>query len=122
MNAVEHMKVYEAKINLRRFDEVEPLISREAVFWFTDGTHRGIDEIRAAFERTWQTLQNEVYWLEDLEWIGLSETVSSCTYRFCWKAETDGETFEGAGRGTTVLRSESGRWKIIHEHLSHFPN
>ncbi|HXW72052.1 MAG TPA: nuclear transport factor 2 family protein [Methylocella sp.] len=122
MSASEHMKLYEAKINLRRFDEVEPLLSPKAVFWFTDGTHRGIDEIRAAFERTWQTLQNEVYWLEDLEWIALSETVASCAYRFCWKAEIDGKTFEGTGRGTTVLRSESGRWKIIHEHLSPFPN
>ena len=122
MSASEHMKLYEAKINLHRFDEVEPLISPEAVFWFTDGTHRGIDEIRAAFERTWHTLENETYWLENLEWIGLGATVASCTYRFCWKAETGGKTFEGKGRGTTVLRSELRQWKIIHEHLSRFPN
>ncbi|HXY58254.1 MAG TPA: nuclear transport factor 2 family protein [Methylocystis sp.] len=122
MNAVDHMKVYEEKINLRRFDEVEPLISPQAVFWFTDGTHRGIAEIRAAFERTWTTLQNEIYWLEDVEWIGLSDAVASCTYRFCWKAEISGDTFEGRGRGTTVLRTESGQWKIVHEHLSRFPD
>jgi ketosteroid isomerase-like protein len=122
MSASEHMKLYEARINLHRFDEVEPLISPEAVFWFTDGTHRGIDEIRAAFERTWQTLQNEAYWLENLEWIGLGETLASCTYRFCRKAEIDGKTFEGKGRGTTVLRKELRQWKIVHEHLSRFPN
>ena len=122
MSANEHMKFYEAKINLRRFDDVEPLISPHALFWFTDGAHRGITEIRAAFERTWATLQNEIYWLEDLEWIGLSDSVASCTYRFCWKAEIDGEIFEGTGRGTTVLRVENGEWKIIHEHLSRIPN
>jgi len=122
MSADEHMKLYEKKINLRQFDEVEPLISPQATFWFTDGTHRGLAEIRAAFEQTWRALQNEAYWLEDLEWIGQSEAVASCTYRFRWKAETDGETFEGTGRGTTVLRREDGQWKIIHEHLSRSPD
>jgi hypothetical protein len=64
----------------------------------------------------WQTLSNSP------KWIALSDTVASCTYRFCWKAGIDGKTFEGTGRGTMVLRSESSRWKIIHEHLSRFPN
>ena len=121
MSPDDQMRLHQAKLNLRRFDEVEPLISPQATFWFTDGTHRGIAEIRAAFERTWEALQNEVYWLEDLEWLGLSDAVASCIYRFRWKAEIDGETFEGTGRGTTAVRSENGQWKIIHEHLSSFP-
>jgi len=121
MSASEHMKLYEAKINLHRFEEVEPLISPEAVFWFTDGTYQGVDEIRAAFERTWRELQGDAYWLENLEWITVDETAASCIYRFCWRAQIDGQTFEGTGRGTTVLRRERGQWKIIHEHLSRFP-
>jgi len=122
MSAMEHMKLYEAKINLHRFDEVEQLISPDAIFWFTDGTYRGIDEIRAAFERTWQKLQNETYWLENIEWIGFGQTLASCTYHYNWKTEIGGKIFEGKGRGTTVLKSENGQWKIVHEHLSRFPS
>ncbi|PKR87337.1 DUF4440 domain-containing protein [Pleomorphomonas diazotrophica] len=115
------MKLYEAKLAGRRFDEVAPLLSAEAVFWFTDGTHRGIDAIRAAFEDTWRTLQNEVYWLEDVDWIAVGDTAASCTYRFRWTADIDGTACAGEGRGTTVLRKEGGEWKIVHEHLSRFP-
>ena len=121
MGPQDHMKLYEAKINLRRFDEVEPLISADATVWFTDGTHRGTAEIRAAFEETWKNLQNEIYWLEDVDWIAVGDKAASCTYRFCWKANIDGKTVEGEGRGTTVLRKEGSEWKIIHEHLSRFP-
>jgi ketosteroid isomerase-like protein len=121
MSADEFMKLYEAKLNLHRFEDVEDLISPQALFWFNDGAYRGIDEIKAAFERTWKTLPNEIYWLEDLEWVGVSDTVASCAYRFRWKAGVDGRTFTGTGRGTTVLKSESGPWKIIHEHLSLIP-
>ncbi|WP_105405125.1 DUF4440 domain-containing protein [Neorhizobium sp. T7_12] len=121
MGPQDHMKLYETRINLRRFDEVEPVISPEATFWFTDGTHSGIAEIRAAFEETWRNLQNEIYWLEDVTWIAVGAEAASCTYRFRWKADIDGKTFEGEGRGTTVLRKEGSEWKIIHEHLSRFP-
>ncbi|MEQ1407650.1 nuclear transport factor 2 family protein [Neorhizobium sp. Rsf11] len=121
MTPQDHMKLYEAKINLRRFEEVEPLIAADAIFWFTDGTHSGIAAIRAAFEDTWAKLRNETYWLEDVDWIATGDQAASCIYRFRWKAEIDGKTFEGEGRGTTVLRKEEADWKIIHEHLSRFP-
>ena len=40
------MNLYETRIDMRRFNEAAPLISAEAVFWFTDATHRGIDAIK----------------------------------------------------------------------------
>ncbi|ASQ03370.1 hypothetical protein GOB91_29820 [Sinorhizobium meliloti] len=33
----------------------------------------------------------------------------------------NGSALEGGGRGTTILRREANVWKIIHEHLSQFP-
>jgi len=121
MNPEDHMRLYCEKINLHRFDEVAPLISTEAIFWFTDGAHNGIDAIKAAFEDTWKTLHNDTYWLEDINWIAVDETAASCVYRFRWHTDIDGKTLEGHGRGTTVLRKERGKWKIIHEHLSNLP-
>ncbi|MFB9951423.1 YybH family protein [Rhizobium puerariae] len=121
MTPQDHMKLYEAKINLRRFEEVEPLVSADATFWFTDGTHHGLDDIRNAFEKTWAQLGNETYWLEDVDWVAVGDQAASCIYRFRWKAEIDGRTLEGEGRGTTVLSREGPNWKIVHEHLSRFP-
>lgn len=121
MQPQEHLKLYEASLARQCFDEVAPLLSAEAVFWFTDGSHRGLDAIRAAFEDTWRRLKNETYWLEDVDWIAVGDTAASCTYRFRWTAEIDGTPCAGEGRGTTVLRKEEGQWKIVHEHLSRFP-
>ncbi|MBN8950619.1 MULTISPECIES: nuclear transport factor 2 family protein [unclassified Rhizobium] len=121
MNPEDHMRLYAEKINLHRFDAVAPLISADAVFWFTDGTYKGTDAIRAAFEDTWKKLNNDIYWLEDIQWIATGESTASCIYRFRWRTSINDKILEGYGRGTTVLRKEAGDWKIIHEHLSRPP-
>ena len=73
------------------------------------------------FERTWQRLANETYWLEDLAWIAKSAEAASCTYRFRWRATIGGQLAEGTGRGTTVLAKGEIGWRIVHEHLSAIP-
>ncbi|MCK3782448.1 nuclear transport factor 2 family protein [Sinorhizobium meliloti] len=40
---------------------------------------------------------------------------------FRWRAVLNGSALEGGGRGTIILRREANVWKIIHEHLSQFP-
>jgi hypothetical protein len=60
------IKQYEAKINLHRFEEVESLLSENCVCWFSDGSHSGKSEIQRAFEKNWQTLNNDTYWLENI--------------------------------------------------------
>lgn len=61
MLANEVLRAYEDRINRHDFDLLIDLIAPDAIFWFSDGTHRGIAEIRAAFERTWGTLADETY-------------------------------------------------------------
>ncbi|MHC2355572.1 ketosteroid isomerase-like protein [Sinorhizobium meliloti] len=117
----ETLKQYEAKINMHDFDELVPLISPNAIFWFNDGSFCGLKQIRQAFEETWQKFPLENYWLENLEWVAQSRDCAGCTYHFRWKAVLNGSALEGGGRGTTILRREANVWKIIHEHLSQFP-
>ena len=112
------LREYETRINEHRFDAVEPLISDEAVYWFSDGSHSGKAAIRAAFEKTWRAINNDRYWLEERVWIARGDAAACCTYRFHWETEIDGKRVGGTGRGTTVLRRESAGWKIVHEHLS----
>lgn len=108
-------------INQHDFALLIPLIDPAASFWFSSGTYQGHNAVRAAFERTWQRLGNETYWLEDLTWIARGPEAASCTYSFHWRATIDGHPAEGEGRGTTVLAKGENGWRIVHEHLSAFP-
>ncbi|MDC9826519.1 nuclear transport factor 2 family protein [Devosia sp. ZB163] len=122
MSARDVLQAYTDRINRQDFDLLTDLIAPDATFWFTSGTHRGIDAIRAAFEATWQTMgPSERYWLDQLEWIAEGDSAAACIYRFNWEAVADGKPISGSGRGTTVLRRVDDRWWIVHEHLSRLP-
>ena len=116
------MAAYAELINRHDFELLTPLIDPGAIFWFSSGTYQGHVAVREAFERTWQRLANETYWLEDLIWIAKGVEAASCTYRFHWRATIDGKSAEGKGRGTTVLAKGESGWRIVHEHLSAFPD
>lgn len=115
------LEKYIVEINKHNFETVEPLISEDCKFWFSSGTFVGLEQTRQAFEKTWAMIKEEVYTLTDLEWIAGSDQSAVCTYTFNWKGLIDGKPLEGKGRGTSCFRKEDGGWKIIHEHLSHFP-
>ena len=121
MTAREALKAYELGLNAHRLDAVADLIAPDAAFWFSDGNQRGVDAIKAAFEKTWQVLNNDAYWLDEVEWIAEGKTAAVSIYQFNWKSEGDGRALSGSGRGTTVLRRVAGRWQIVHEHLSRTP-
>lgn len=116
------MRAYEARINRHDFDLMAPLIAADAVFVFSDGTHRGSAEIRAAFEATWAALNNDTYRLSQFVWLARDAELAACTYRFDWTTEVDGRPRAGHGRGTSVLqRGADCCWRVIHEHLSAAP-
>jgi ketosteroid isomerase-like protein len=117
MSAKDLFEIYKTEINHHDFDRLEPLISNDCRFWFSSGTYHGLAEVRQAFERTWNLIQDEVYGVTDVHW--LSESV--CTYTFTWRGKIDGKECDGRGRGTSCFCREADGWKIVHEHLSHFP-
>jgi len=118
MHPEDVMKFYVAKLASHDFDVLLPVIAEDAVFWFSDGNHVGIEAARRAFDKAWQAVENEVYSLEDLRWLAIGDSAASCIYNFHWKGMAAGEPVWGGGRGTTVLRRDAEGWKIVHEHLS----
>ena len=121
MSAKELFEKYEIEINKGNFDLMEPMISKDCKFWFSSGTFTGVEQTRKAFEKTWGMIKEETYWLTDIEWLAESDTAAFCTYTFHWKGKIEGKFHEGTGRGTSCFRKEAEGWKIVHEHLSHFP-
>lgn len=122
MGPRELLAEYEHRLAKHNFDAVAPLISTDAIFWFSDGSHRGVDAIREAFEKTFAALPGERYWLEDITWLVESDMSAACVYRFRWTARREGREFSGGGRGTTIIRAEPEGWRIVHEHLSREPD
>lgn len=114
------LKDYETATNSHNFDNVEPLIDPKASYYFSEGSYSGTSEIRAAFEKTWKSIQNEVYTIKNVEWIFSSKNVSICTYQFHWQGRIDDVIQEGSGRGTNVITNINGRLSMLHEHLSTF--
>ncbi len=117
----ECLQEYERRTNTHRFAEVAPLIADEAVYWFSDGSHRGRDAIRQAFERTWAYIRDERYTIDNVHWLDVEEQTATCIYTFHWQGVTPSGPTEGSGRGTNMFRKRDGHWQVVHEHLSALP-
>lgn len=114
----EFIRIYEQTANSGRFADVEPMISRDALFWFSDGSHKGIKSIRLPFESTRQTIRDEDTRISELKWLYRSRDCAVYIYHFVSTGKVHGITVQNRGRGTNVIVSECGHLKIIHEHLS----
>ena len=112
------MLMYEKAANSGNFDKVAPLLSDEAIFWFSDGSYSGIENIRTAFEKTWNMSRDEEYSIRDLKWLYRDVDCAACIYEFVPKETINGKASEFRERGTNILKKSDGEWKVIHEHLS----
>jgi ketosteroid isomerase-like protein len=112
------MGEYERANNSHDIERVVPFIAEDAMYWFSDGSYRGIGEIQSAIEKTFAKIRDEVYEIRALEWLVLTAEVAVCRYRFAWTGVVDGEPRSGQGRGTNLIVWRDGCWKMLHEHLS----
>lgn len=112
------MARYKLANNSHDIDRVLPMIAPDATYWFTDGSYRGLEEIKSAIERTFAAIREEVYEISDLEWVVVTGKHAVCTYNFSWTGMVDGRRHSGHGRGTNVIMKRSGVWQMQHEHLS----
>lgn len=57
-------------------------------------------------------VQEETYWLTDIEWITEFETAAVCNWTFHCEEIINGQPVESLGCGTSFFRKESDSWKI----------
>lgn len=112
------LKEYERTTNTHDFNSVRPLIADNAVYFFSERTLNGVDEIERAFAETWERIKDETYSISDVNWIALSSDTAVCIYTFNWEGMVEGTRKSGSGRGTNVLVKTDGKWQMVHEHLS----
>ena len=109
---------YERATNSHDTAQLAPLIAHDAVYWFTDGSHRGREAILSAIADTFTAIRDETYRIYDLEWIVADDNQAVCRYRFSWTGIINGHPRSGGGRGTNVLIRSGDSWQVLHEHLS----
>jgi ketosteroid isomerase-like protein len=121
MNHETALSTYVEKLNTHSWDQIAPCVAEDAVFLFTEDTFVGKAAAKAAFEKTFKLIENEVFSLHDIAWTVVTDEVATCHYEFRWKGLISGQESSGGGRGTTILRRVDGRWLIAHEHLGPYP-
>jgi|SRR3989344_65634 len=112
------LKKYEEATNSHKFNNVRPLISPEAVYFFSNENLFGIAEIEKAFTDTFNTIKDEIYSINDIQWLAISDVVAVCVYNFHWVGTIGGKRTKGSGRGTNALVRSGDNWLMVHEHLS----
>ena len=117
MNHETALTTYVEKLNTHSWDQIAQVVTADAVFIFTEDTFVGKAAAKAAFERTFKLIENEVFSLHDIVWTVVTDDVATCHYEFRWKGLISGQESAGGGRGTTILRKVDGRWLVAHEHL-----
>lgn len=119
MSAADFINAYKAALATQRWANVEPLIHPDAVVTFSSGAvHKGIAEIKPAYERNFALIKNEDYQMKNLHWILQTDMHAAYVFEFSWRGTINGEPASGAGKGTAVIVLEDGQWKLMAEHLS----
>jgi hypothetical protein len=113
----EALQKYELAIASQSWASIEPLMHQDVCVTFSDGTYKGLQEVKSAFERNFALIIDEEYKISNVHWAYISNTEAVCLLNFNWKGIIDGELCSGGGRGTSVLIKNNGKWQIITEHL-----
>ena len=114
---------YRQLINTHDFSKLaESVIAQDALFVFTDKVHRGQDEVRAAFNQTWSTLPDEIYTMEDAQWLARDRDTAVVVFRYSYRGTAKtGQALSGGGHGTNLYKRTAAGWRLAYEHLSHDP-
>ncbi|MEU1181368.1 nuclear transport factor 2 family protein [Streptomyces sp. NPDC005820] len=114
----EFIRAYEQATNSHDITQLVPLIASGAVYRFSDGSLRGREAIISDIAETFAAIRDEIYPIDDLEWITHRDDDAICRYRFAGPGTIDGQPRSGRGRGTNVLVNHAGTWQMLQEHLS----
>jgi len=113
---------YEQALASQNWANVNPLIHFKACVTFSNGTvHKGKEAVKAAFERNFSLIKSEEYTVSNVDWRLQGELTAVYLFDFHWKGIINGTLMEGAGRGTSVLVKEDGKWCLLTEHLGPKP-
>ena len=115
----EFLTAYKAALSTQQWQNVELLIHSNACVTFSNGAmHKGIREIKEAYERNFALIKNEDYQMTNLHWVLKNEETAVYVFDFSWRGIINGQPASGKGKGTAVIVCEGGQWKLMAEQLT----
>ncbi|MGJ8633157.1 MAG: YybH family protein [Luteolibacter sp.] len=109
---------YEKALASQDWSVVAPLIHPDCTVTFSTGTtHRGKDNVRKAFQKNFDLIEGEKYFITDLHWIVKTDGFAVFTFVYNWSGKIQGELLSGNGRGSSTIMYDAGTWILVSEHL-----
>lgn len=120
----EFLNTFEELAANKDFALLSDMVDEEAFFRFNDGDFVGRSAVKEAFERTWASgaaVGDERYYLSDIKVLSTDYNSATATYTYNWEGMYGSTPFKITGRGTRVIIRVDGALRVVHEHLSPFP-
>ena len=122
MNPEEFVQAYEKALATQDWNQVEPLVHEHACVTFSNGSvHKGRQEVKAAFEKNFSLIKDEIYTISNVHWVMKTPETAVYLFDFHWSGIFNDKPASGSGRGTSVLVNEMGAWRLLVEHLGPKP-
>lgn len=119
MKPEQFITAYSSALATQQWKNVEPLIHTNACVTFSNGSvHKGISEIRQAYERNFSIIKSEQYTVSNIHWVNKTDETAIYLFEFKWTGLIDGKSVAGKGCGTAVIVYDGNNWKLLAEHLS----
>lgn len=119
MHPEQFITAYSAALATQQWKHVEPLIHDKACVTFSNGSvHKGISEIKRAYERNFSIIKSEQYTVSNIQWVNKTDETAIYLFEFNWTGFIDGQLVSGKGCGTAVIVYNGNNWKLLAEHLS----
>ncbi|MDN3612539.1 nuclear transport factor 2 family protein [Vibrio ostreicida] len=113
----EFIKAYELALASQDWNELSPLVHDDCVVTFSEGTHKGKEQVEAAFRKTFALIKDETYKISHIYCAIESDSVAVFSFNFDWSGVIDGKIESGGGRGTSTIVRSDKQWQLISEHL-----
>jgi ketosteroid isomerase-like protein len=118
MTPQDFVRAYEAVLATQDWSQVEPLMHPDVCVTFSTGArHRGIADVERAYRDNFDGIQDERYAISDVHWVSCDAMYAVYLFQFRWSGRIGDQFAGGSGLGTSVIKCEDGRWRLLAEHL-----
>jgi ketosteroid isomerase-like protein len=118
MTPLDFVRAYEAALATQDWIRVEPLMHPDVCVTFTTGArHQGIADVERAYRENFDGIRDEHYAISDVHWVISDAMYAVYLFRFSWSGRIGDQLVNGCGLGTSVIKSDGDRWRLLTEHL-----
>ena len=122
MTPEEFIKNYEQALSTQDWSRVQPLMHEDVCVTFSNGAvHKGMIEVRKAFEKNFSLIKDESYFITNVHWVMKNNQIAVYLFDFNWNGMINDKPASGSGRGSAVIVNENDKWKLLLEHLGPKP-